>query len=169
MGITKDDMEWHEVVSTESGKHAISVGGFNTLLELDYWPHFNGKPLRYFGTVIDAGTPMYLFLGDTEDSSWQAEDGGNCVLVDGGEWPEWVEVKSVTEPVLFSDRCFATDDERTEPKWLQGEETPEGFEYVAQIPSQVDGGEVINIGEGYGTAYVFWSHDGSKARMVWQS
>lgn len=161
-----DSMSW---VPVSNEKKRVTVGGAPTLATVEQWPHFNEEPLPFFGSVIFDGKTAELFLGSTDNQSWLLEGGSNCVSVDG-EFPEWVTVKPVGEPVLYTDAgVWGTDDTLPEPEWLQGDETPDGFEFVAQIPSQIDGGEVINIGDGYGTAYVFVQPGTNNARMVWQS
>lgn len=168
--VIKNGMTWAE---GDVPNATMRIGGWDnaSVSSVDRWPCFKGKPLAYFGWVQpDSGPRLYLFIGDTRDGSWKPEQGANAVLGDGITSPEWVTMESVNEAALFSDNVYSTADPLPDaPKWLQGEETPEGYEFVSQIPSQIDGGDEINIGEGYGTAYVFRSEDGKSARVLWQS
>lgn len=139
------------------------------------WPHFEGKPLPFFGQVaIDESTLAYVFLDDTVDGSWQAENGANAVFI-SGSWivGDWIELKPLGKHTgqmpVYSVDAFAPDSTLKEPVWLQGDETPEGYDFLFQFPSQVDGGEKINIGAGYGDAYVFISHDKKTGKVLWQS
>lgn len=164
---------WERTDSSEHSHLHVAIGGLpsNVANMTDRWPHVNGHPLSFFGTVNSRYTTgdVLLFLGVTEDESWKPEGGSNCAYVEGENWPEWVEFQSVDEPVSFCESTYASDTVVDEPNWLQGEETPSGYSFIAEIPSQIDGGEEVNIGEGYGTAYVFASEDGKAARMLWQS
>lgn len=135
---------------------------------LQNWPHFKGVPLPFFGDALFHDKQLNIFLGETEEESWELEDGANCVSVNGN-FPHWIETKPVSEPILFAENYFGTYDHLDEPEWLQGDELPDGYVFVAQVPSQIDGGQLINIGDGFGTAYVFMSDDNESARMVWQS
>lgn len=175
--IELDGMNWTPVIgeSLPLGAHIV-VGG-HRFVDLEKWPVFNDEKLKFLATILlpnDAETQHVLnvFIGSTEVESWAIEGAGNCVIVDGVA-PEWVSLIPVTADVLsdllYTDQEFTTSDAREEAEWLQGDETPEDFTYVAQIPSQVDGGELINIGDGYGTAYVFFSSETNSARVVWQS
>lgn len=161
-----DSMSWVPVITER--KHII-VGGSPSITKVDSWPHFNDEALPYFGCIQHDGRILELFLGSADNQSWLLEDGANCVSVDG-EFPSWITLSSVEQPILYTNEgTWGTDDTLEEPEWLQGDETPEGFVFVAQIPSQVDGGEIINIGDGYGTVYVFADLESNNARMVWQS
>lgn len=155
------------------------VGGYPSVNEEKLisknWPHFDGKPLPFFAQVaIDDSTMAYIFLDDKVDGSWQAENGPNAVLV-SGSWVvgDWIEIKPLKRHLshipLYCEESFAPDSSLKEPVWLQGDETPEGYEFLFQVPSQVDGGEKINIGAGYGDAYIFISEDKKTGKVLWQS
>lgn len=146
------------------------------------WPHFNGKPLPFFAQVVLSPTSFALvFLDDTVDGSWQAEDGANAVLISDSEtFPHWVDIKPLERdtPDNISMR-FCEDGYKcpswtpsavpSSPNWLQGDEQPESSRLVLEIPSQLDGGDAVNIGKAYGTAYVFVSNDNKQGWVIWQS
>lgn len=161
-----DSMSW---VPVNGKQKLVTVGGYPIHVTLNNWPHFDGEALPYFGSIKYAGKTLEMFLGSTDNQSWLLEGGANCVAVDG-KLPEWVTGVKISEEVLcIPEGVWGTDDTLNEPEWLQGDETPEGFRFVAQIPSQIDGGEAVNIGDGYGTAYIFADSEVNTARMVWQS
>lgn len=174
--VSKKGINWEPV---EQHVPVTRVGGFPSINEEKLlsknWPHFDGKPLPFFAQVaVDESTIAYVFLDDSVDGSWQAEGGPNAVLV-AGSWVvgDWVEIKPLESNLdsmpLYCDKAFAPDSNLEEPVWLQGDETPEGFRFLCQIPSQVDGGDLINIGDAYGDAYIFISDDNKTGKVLWQS
>jgi hypothetical protein len=149
---------------------------------LENWPHFNEKPLPFFAQVVISPTRFAMvFLDDTVDGSWQAENGANAVLIsDGKAFPHWVDIKPLERdtPDSISMR-FCEDDYKcpswapsgvpSSPNWLQGNEPPEDSRLVLEIPSGVDDQNFINIGNENGTAYVFISNDNKRGWVIWQS
>jgi hypothetical protein len=174
--VSKKGINWSSV---EPHSPVTRVGGLPSINEerllSKHWPHFDGKPLPFFAQVaIDESTIAYVFLDDTADASWQAEEGPNAVLI-AGSWVagDWIELKPLESHLKgmpqYSKQAFAADSSLKEPIWLQGDETPEGYTFLFQIPSQVDGGDLINIGDAYGDAYVFISEDKKTGKVLWQS
>ena len=150
---------------------------------LKHWPHFNGKPLPFFAQVVLSPTRLALvFLDDSVDGSWQAENGANAVLIsDSSVYPHWVDIKPLERntPDATSMRFRHKDEAKcpawtpsavpSSPNWLQGDEQPENSRLVLEIPSQLDGKDEVNIGNSYGTAYVFVSSDDQRGWVIWQS
>lgn len=150
---------------------------------LNNWPHFNGKPLPFFAQVVLSPTTFALvFLDDRVEGSWQAENGANAVIIsDSKAFPHWVDIKPLEPhtPDAVSMRYCDEDGYRcpswipsgvpSAPNWLQGDQQPEDSRLVLEIPSQIDGGDKVNIGNSYGTAYVFVSNDNKRGWVIWQS
>lgn len=170
MSVVKKGIAWFPVEIDSTGTR---VGGNAPDAVKDHWPFFEGNPLPFFGQIVCDDEPtVYLFLSNTGTRSWQPQNGANAVLVEGswggGDWVETKPLEDVPAP-LYSEQAFAPESMNSAPKWLQGEEEQDGFDFIFQIPSQIDGADGINIGEGYGDAYVFLSEDGTAGRMLWQS
>lgn len=166
-------------VLRDQGMDLLTVGGWNaSAADLNEWPHFEGKPLPYLATVTKSGKSLHVFMDqNSESESWKLEGGGNCVRDFNGNYPEWIETKPVDAPVLAAEESRSVP-MSSKPTWVQGDETPTSqidsseseWEFVTEIPSQVNGKTIVNIGEAYGTAYVFLSpHDTPLARVLWQS
>lgn len=150
---------------------------------LKNWPHFNGKPLPFFAQVVLTPTSFALvFLDDMVEGSWQAENGANAVLIsDSQVFPHWVDIKPLepNTPDKISMRFRDKDEAKcpawmpsavpSSPNWLQGDEQPANSRLVLEIPSQLDGESTVNIGNSYGTAYVFVSNDDKRGWVIWQS
>lgn len=150
---------------------------------LKNWPYFNEKPLPFFAQVVLSPTSFALvFLDDSVEGSWQAENGANAVLISDTEsFPHWVDIKPL-EPdtpdsisMRFRDkeelRCpaWTPSGVPSAPNWLQGDQQPEDSRLVLEIPSQIDGGDKVNIGNSYGTVYIFVSNDNKRGWVIWQS
>lgn len=150
---------------------------------LENWPHFNGKPLPFFAQVVLTPTSFALvFLDDSVDGSWQAENGANAVIIsDSKAFPHWVDIKPLESNTSDSISMRYCDEDGYKcpswtpsgvpsvPNWLQGDQQPEDSRLVLEIPSQIDGGDMVNIGNSYGTAYVFVSNDNKRGWVIWQS
>jgi hypothetical protein len=148
---------------------------------LDNWPHFNGKPLPFFAQVVISPTSFAMvFLDDTVDGSWQAENAANAVLIsDSKAFPHWVDIKPLERGTSDSVSMKFSDDSRcpawtpsavpSSPDWLQGDEHPEDSRLVLEIPSGLDETDAVNIGNRNGTAYVFVSNDNKRGWIIWQS
>lgn len=136
-------------------------------VDLELYPHFQGAPLPYLGcfTTEDGANGM-IFLDDAVDESWAPEDSANAVLIEGQEVPSWIQLKECDNPPVVIPDEVELEFDGGEPKWLQGDETPEGSTFLFEIPSNIS--PDLNIGDGYGTAYVFNGSDGV-ARLLWQS
>lgn len=167
MVVTKDNMNWKPLDELDENPKVL-VGGDPKTVTIESWPVFNKEKLPFFARIEHRNKVLEVFLGSTDNESWLAENGANCVTVDG-KIPEWIEPEEVNQTIQSFESKWGTNDSIPEPLWLQGDETPEGYEFVAQIPSQIDGGEEVNIGQGYGTAYIFYNTENNNARMVWQS
>lgn len=137
------------------------------------WPHFNGNPLPFFAQIVlNDDQAAYVFLDDTVEGSWQAEGGANAVLVSPIGTPvDWVEYKPLESDMgpLYSEKAYTPLSDLDEPVWLQGDETPDGYTFRLQVPSQIDTDGNVNIGDGYGDAYIFISDSDSSGRVLWQS
>lgn len=170
MSVTKKGITWFPVENDSTGTR---IGGVAPEILKEHWPFFEGEPLPFFGQIASDDEPtVYLFLSNTGARSWQPENGANAVLVEGSwEVGDWIETKPLGDvpAPLYCEHTFAPETMNFIPKWLQGEEEQAGFDFIFQIPSQIDGADAINIGEGYGDAYVFVSEDGSTGRILWQS
>lgn len=167
MSVEIDGVSWSRVVG-EKPSDGLIVGGNPPQGYLSAWPHYNGLPLPYFASYEGDGLNVEVFIGSAEEESYLLEDGANAVIVNGNA-PEWITLEPVDESKIYVDGMFVPDRIETEAVWLQGDETPDDFELLFQVPSQIDGGEEVNIGEGYGTAYVFVDNERNTGRVVWQS
>ncbi|MBC9706674.1 MAG: hypothetical protein H9W81_17315 [Enterococcus sp.] len=170
MSVVKKGIAWFPVENDSVGTR---VGGNAPDILMEHWPFFEGSPLPFLGQLVCDDEPtVYLFLANDGTQSWQPQNGANAVLVEGswevGDWIETKPVDSLSAP-LYCEQAFAPETMNTSPKWLQGEEEQPGFDFIFQIPSQIDGAEAINIGNAYGDAYVFLSEDGTTGRMLWQA
>lgn len=152
---------------------SISYEGYDTTPFVASWPHFEGKPLPFFAQIVlNKDQAAYVFLDDTVEGSWQAEDGANAVLVSPIGTPvDWVEYKPLESDMgpLYSEKAYTPLSNLDEPVWLQGDETPDGYTFRLQVPSQIDTDGNVNIGDGYGDAYIFISDSDSSGRVLWQS
>lgn len=158
---------WKQLAEDETAR--VIVGGIPEGITLEEWPHYHGATLPYFGCVtLESGRVIHLFLNDQGENSFAFEGGANCALITDGESPYWVDLHAVFSAPTISVNRYGSNEEEEGPIWLQGDETPSGYSFVASIPSQVDGGNEIVI-DGYGTAYVFVNDDQTEARMLWQS
>lgn len=161
-----------EVTPVQPKKPVLTVGGSADGFPLNQWPHFNEMPLAYLGRVIYGSTTYFIFLDGPEnemESSWQVEGGSNAVipLVNGSLLaPAWITLSPVDKPV---ERLTATYEVSVpaEPKWLQGDESQEGFIFAGQIDSDLDAD--LNVGDAHGMAYVFLRDSDHTARLLWQS
>lgn len=166
-------------VLRENGLDIATVGGWNPdAASLDAWPHYNGTPLGYLATVNKDSAVYHVFLdGTSTHESWRAEGDANCVIIQGGNYPEWITASPVDEPVLAKEGMveMVNVPVTSEPEWIQGDQTPmqaDGktpMNFVAQIPSQFNGETLVNIGDAYGTLYVFSDSENTTARALWQS
>lgn len=150
---------------------------------LKHWPHFDGKPLPFFAQVVLSPTRLALvFLDDSVDGSWHAENGANAVLIsDSQVFPRWVDIKPLgpNTPDDISMRFRNKEESRCPawtpsavpsiPNWLQADEQPENSRLVLEIPSGLDGSGVVDIGNRNGTVYVFVSNDNKRGWVIWQS
>lgn len=144
-----------------------AVIGGTPPVSMSQYPHFHGEPLPYVGCfTTEDGVNGMIFLDDEADDSWASEDAANAVLLEGGNVPKWITLESMGDeaPSILEEEVEI--DFTEEPKWLQGDETPDGFDFLLEIPSNIS--PDLNIGDGYGTAYVFADADRS-GRLVWQS
>lgn len=155
-------------VSGSFSMPGTAIIGGEPPVELSLYPHVDGKPLPYFGCfTTEDGMNGMVFLDDEANESWSPEGAANAVLLEGGEAPGWVTFQEVDE----EDAIVVLDDEvelefDPEPHWIQGDETPEGFDFLFEVPSNTS--PDLNIGDGYGTAYVFVRNN-TEGRIVWQS
>lgn len=136
---------------------------------IDAWPHFNGKPLPFFCQVgLESGKVAWVFLDDKVDGSWASEDTANAVIIPGEQAPSWVSLESLRHPEapVMVKQSITPSYSLKAPEWLQGDETPEGYHFVLQVSSHESG---LNIGDGYGTVYIFVSDDEKQGRVLWQS
>ena len=170
------------VAVTRCGGYPFPNPEYNGHL-VENWPHFNGKPLPFFAQVVLTPTQLALvFLDDRLEGSWQPENGANAVLIVGsGIIPRWTEIKPLGRhtPDHVSMRFAAEDGYGcpawmpsavpSAPHWLHSGEQPEDSRLVLEIPSRIDGGDIVNIGHEYGTAYVFVSNDNKRGWLIWQS
>lgn len=170
MSVVKKGIAW---VPVEADSEGTRIGGVAPAELVEHWPFFEGEPLPFFGQLVSDEEPtIFLFLSNSGERSWQPVGGANAVLVEGSwEVGDWIDVKPLEgRPApLYSEGAYAPESMNHDPKWLQGEEDQAGFDFIFQVPSQVDGGDAINIGGAYGDAYVFLSGDGSAGRMLWQA
>lgn len=137
--------------------------------KIDTWPHFDGKPLPFFCQVaLPSGKVAWVFLNDKVEGSWAPEDSANAVLVSEEAAPAWVSMEPLRypkAPVLVK-QSITPDKFLEAPEWLQGDETPEGYKFLLQVSSHESG---LNIGDGYGTVYIFISNDEKQGKVLWQS
>lgn len=153
-------------------KKSLTVGGSASGYPLDKWPHFKDVPLAYLGRVVSGRTTYFIFLdgpANEMDSSWQVEDGSNAViaLVDGKlVSPAWITLSPVDKPVERLSAVYNVSIP-AEPKWLQGDESQEGFAFAGQIDSDLDAD--LNVGDAHGVAYVFLRDSDHTARLLWQA
>lgn len=170
MSVIKKGIVWFPVENDSAGTR---IGGNAPEVLKGHWPFYEGEPLPFFGQIVSDDEPTaYLFLSNDGSRSWQPQDGANAVLIEGSwEVGDWIETKPLGDvpAPLYSEQAYAPETMNVIPKWLQGEEYQSGYDFIFQIPSQIDGGDGINIGNGYGDAYVFLSEDGRTGRMLWQS
>lgn len=146
----------------------VIIGGKLPLDLGDFYPHFKGEPIPYFGCfTTEDGMRGMLFLDDKQDLSWESEGASNAAMLEGRPMPDWVDYQAPEEtPAVFEDGHEVELEFSEEPHWLQGDETPEGdSEFLFEVPSSVD--PSLNIGDGYGTVYVFDTEHGG--RILWQS
>lgn len=163
--------EWADVLwtSAHSSSKTVIGGKLSDSFNQAAYPHFDGKPLPYFAQLaLDNEQIAYIFLNDHIDGSWAAENAANAVII-ASKAPDWVTVAPLahTAPKRLRKAYTHSEPIPTEPDWLQGDETPENFNFVLQVPSNID--PKLNIGDGYGTVYIFINDDQTTGRIVWQS
>lgn len=171
------DFTLSEKDDKDAGKYPfLVVGGDIGDYSLDFWPAFEGMPLAYLGSLwIDESTRYLIFLdGENNEvkKSWQPENGSNAIVASVNEhttMPGWIDPVSVEKPILrlTEEHIVPLTDE---PKWLQGDESIEDYNFVAQIDSNID--ENLNIGDAHGVAYLFvhknaWNR--MDAKLLWQA
>lgn len=145
------------------------VGGKAPTHLTDSYPFYNNKPLPFFASIkLDNEKTAYVFLDDNVDGSWAVENAANAVIIDSVA-PEWITLGTLTHPApqRLRKAYMPSGVLPHEPSWLQGDETPDGFMFVLEIPSNID--PKLNIGNGYGTVYIFINDDQTAGRIVWQS
>ncbi|MFP3987980.1 hypothetical protein U9R90_10830 [Streptomyces sp. E11-3] len=152
------------------------AGGQPVWLAEPQWPlTFDGEPMDFFGQfALEGGRLAYLFLTDEGDEH-------ALVLQPGGRIPDSVTVRAqAAGPTVGEDHLPRSgeplgDDDAwqffggpgVEPRWLQGDETPDdGWDLVAQL----DSGDLpffVNFGDA-GVGYAFVSPDGREGCFLWQ-
>lgn len=161
-----------EAALVQNTKPVLTVGGSADGFPVDAWPHFNDMPLAYLGKVVSGSVPYFIFLdgpANEMEDSWQVENGSNAViaLVDGSlKAPAWITLSPVDKPVERLTTTYRVP-VPAEPKWLQGDETQEGFVFAGQIDSDLDAD--LNVGDAHGVAYVFIRDTDHTARLLWQA
>lgn len=161
-----------ETTPAQPVKPVLTVGGSADGFPLEAWPHFNEMPLAYLAKVVSGSVTYFIFLDGPANEmldSWQVENGSNAViaLVDGSfKAPEWITLAPVEKPVerLATTYRVPVNDE---PKWLQGDESQDGFTFAGQIDSDLDAD--LNVGDAHGVAYVFIKDSDHTARLLWQA
>lgn len=166
-------MATENIIGEDDRYPFLVVGGGIEDYPLNQWPFFEGSPLVHLATFFYNDITRYEIFLDYENNegkhSWQPENGSNAVVavLDGDAvLPSWIDAGIVTEPLtrLVKSNSVELSDE---PSWLQGDESIDGYDFVAQIDSNLD--ESLNIGDAHGVAYLFLNNVSLTGRLLWQA
>jgi hypothetical protein len=146
------------------------------------WPYFEDKPLPFMAQFeLADGRYVHVFadrMSDHAEYCFSEEKSANCAIVEGGEIPPWVEMKSIDTPILVSAPAYRPNRKYsipTPPCWLQGDATPDdpGMVYLGQISNEIcaendlDGQNEYMFGDA-GALYVFANPETGHARVTGQ-
>lgn len=146
------------------------------------WPHFEGKPLPFMAQFeLADGRYVHVFAdanSDHDEYCFSEENSANCAIVEGGEIPYWVDMKSIDEPLLIPAPAYRPNHKYsvpTPPCWLQGDATPDdaGMVYLGQISANMcaeddnEGNFEYMFGDS-GALYVFANPETGRARVTGQ-